>query len=74
LDWLNEAVAMLAEIFMIQLEAAARLREQTASLKNSTFVPFTPGAKFLFKDKTARLADRPQGSGNEPVSQVSVYQ
>jgi hypothetical protein len=56
LDWLNEVVAMLAEIFMIQLEAAARLREQTAPLSNSTFVPFTRSNQSLFKDKTACFA------------------
>jgi hypothetical protein len=28
LDWLNEVVAMLAEIFMVRLEAAARLQNK----------------------------------------------
>ena len=50
---------MLAEIFLVRLEAAARLQEQTASLSNSRFVPFTRSNQFLFKDKTVRLADRP---------------
>jgi hypothetical protein len=68
LDWLNEVVAMLAEIFMVRLEAAAGLQEQTASLSSSRFVPFTLSNQFLFKDKTARPADRPQGTGNQPVS------
>ncbi len=63
---------MLAEIFVVRLEAAARLQEQTASLSSSRFVPFTRSNQFLFKDKTARLADRPQETRNEPVSQVSV--
>jgi hypothetical protein len=65
---------MLAEIFMVRLEAAARLQEQAASLSSSRFVPLTLSNQFLFKDKTAGLAKRPQGSGNDPVSQVSVYQ
>jgi hypothetical protein len=32
---------MLAEIFMVRLEAAARLQEQAASLSSGRFVPFT---------------------------------
>jgi hypothetical protein len=38
---LKEVVAMLAEIFMLRLEVAARLREQTVSLSSSRFVSFT---------------------------------
>jgi hypothetical protein len=37
LDWLNKVVATLAEIFIVRLEAAARLQEQTASLSSSVF-------------------------------------
>jgi hypothetical protein len=40
---------MLAEIFMVRLEAAARLQEQAASLSSSRFVPFTLSNQLLFK-------------------------
>jgi hypothetical protein len=68
LDRLNEVVAMLAEIFIVRLEAAARLREQTASLSSSVFVPFTPNNQFAFKEKTACPAHRPREAENERVS------
>ena len=44
---------MLAEIFMVRLEAAARLQQEPASLSSSSFVPFTANNHFLFKDRTA---------------------
>ena len=59
---------MLAEIFMVRLEAAARLQEQTATLSGSPFVPFTPNNQFLFIDRTARPTDRPREVGNGEVS------
>jgi hypothetical protein len=59
---------MLAEIFMVRLEAAARRQEHTASLSGSSFVPFTPNNHFLFKDRTARPADSPREAGNGEVS------
>jgi hypothetical protein len=50
LHWLNGVVAMLAEIFMLRIEAAARLQEQSfASLPCrstvivSSSVKLTPG-------------------------------
>ena len=48
---------MLAEIFIVRLEAAARLQEQTASLSSSPFVPFTPSNQFVLNSysKTGRL-------------------
>ena len=51
---------MLAEIFMVRLEAAARLQQQTGSLSSSPFVPFTPNNQFVFKDRTACPADQPR--------------
>ena len=42
---------MLAEIFMVRLEAAARLQRDTALLTSSSFVPFTPNHQFLFKEQ-----------------------
>ena len=59
---------MLVEIFMVRLEAAARLQEQRASLSSSPFVPFAPSNQFLFKDSTACPADRSREVGNGEVS------
>ena len=42
---------MLGEIFMVRLEAAARLQLDTALLTSSSFVPFTPNNQFLFKEQ-----------------------
>ena len=52
---------MLAEIFMVGLEAAARLQEQTALLSSGRFVPFAPSNQFLFKDNTAHPVELPAG-------------
>ena len=59
---------MLVEIFMVRLEAAARLQEQRASLSSSPFVPFVPSKQFLFKDNTACPVDRSREVGNGEVS------
>jgi hypothetical protein len=59
---------MLAEIFIVRLEAAARLQQETASLSRSPFIPFTPNKQFLFKDRIARPAERPRETGNGQVS------
>ena len=36
---------MLAEIFMVQLEAAARVSQEAPARSNSRFVPFVLGAQ-----------------------------
>jgi hypothetical protein len=59
---------MLAEIFMVRLEATARVQEKTELLSCSPFVAFTPNSQFVFKDKTVRPADRPREAGNGEVS------
>jgi hypothetical protein len=38
---------MLAEIFMVRLEAAARLQQETALVSSSPFIPFPPNNQFL---------------------------
>ena len=68
LRWLKSVVSMLVEIFIVRLEAAARLQQETASLSSSTFIPFTPNKQFLFKDRTVRPADRPREAENEQVA------
>ena len=59
---------MLAEIFMVRLEAAARLQQETALVSSSPFIPFTPDNQFLFKDSAARPDDRRRETGNGEVS------
>jgi hypothetical protein len=59
---------MLAEIFMVRLEAAARLQQETVSPSGSPFIPFTANNQFRFKDRIARPADRPREAGNGQVS------
>ena len=59
---------MLAEIFMVRSEAAARLQQETALLSSSTFTPFTPNNQFLFKDRAAFPDDPRWETGNEEVS------
>jgi hypothetical protein len=49
-------IAMLAEIFMVQLEAAARATEQRAPTANPQFVPFAPG-QFALKNSSDRLVE-----------------
>jgi hypothetical protein len=66
-------VAMPAEIFMVRLEAAARLQEKTASLSSSPFVPFAPSNQFLFKDNTARAVDSSRREGGMGKSHKSDW-
>jgi hypothetical protein len=41
---------MLAEIFMVRLEAATRLLKDGLPLSSSPFVSFAPDKQFTFKD------------------------
>jgi hypothetical protein len=45
---------MLAEIFMVQLEAAARTSQETNPRSTSRFVPFVQGSQVRFKDTVDR--------------------
>jgi len=47
---------MLAEIFIIRLEAAARALREPLPSSTSRFVPFNPSAQFTFEDKSHRPA------------------
>jgi hypothetical protein len=49
---------MLAEIFMVQLEALARLANEPARPGVGRFVPFVQGSKVAFKEQAARLSHR----------------
>jgi hypothetical protein len=48
---------MLAEIFMVQLEAAARASQATTLQSNSHFVPFATSSQFAFKGSSDRFAE-----------------
>ena len=50
-------VAMLAEIFMVRLEAAARALKETAPSSTSRFVSFTRNSQFTFKESRHRLSE-----------------
>ncbi len=41
---------MLAEIFMVRLEAEARLVEECRPSSTSRFIPFNPSGQFVFKE------------------------
>jgi hypothetical protein len=48
---------MLAEIFMVRLEAAARALQEPLPSSTSPFVPFSPEPKFTFKETSHRHAE-----------------
>ncbi len=48
---------MLAEIFMVQLEAAARTLQETSTRSTSLFVPLVQGSQFRFKDTGDRRVE-----------------
>jgi hypothetical protein len=54
---IQEVVAMLAEIFMVRLEAAARALQETALSSNSGFIAFNPHAQITFKESRDRLPE-----------------
>jgi hypothetical protein len=55
---------MLAEIFIVKLEATARGSQEPITSSSSPFVPFTGGDENVFKDRSKLLA--------EPVLSESV--
>jgi hypothetical protein len=58
---------MLAEIFMVRLEAKARLGSDAAWLGVGRFAPFVQDSRVVFKERTTRLS-RP---GPRPAAVVS---
>ena len=48
---------MLAEIFMVRLEAAAPASQQKAGQSNSRFVPFADSSQFIFKDNREQAVE-----------------
>ena len=54
---IQKVVAMLAEIFMVRLEAAARALKETVPSSTSRFVSFTRNSQFTFKESRHRLSE-----------------
>ena len=48
---------MLAEIFIVRLEATARVSQEMLPPSNSPFVPFTASSQVRFKDDMDRLVE-----------------
>ena len=63
-----QVVAMLAEIFMLRLEAKARLVEEVLPSSASQFIPFSPRTQFVFKETDLKGKEAP--SEERPVSVV----
>jgi len=57
---------MLAEIFMLRLEGAARVMLEALPSSLSPFVPFTTDSRYTFKEDRRR---RSEGTPEEPTSQ-----
>jgi hypothetical protein len=56
-DWPNlRVITMLAEIFMVRLEAAARASEEKATPSNLRFVPFADSSQLVLKDSREQVA------------------
>jgi hypothetical protein len=54
-----KVVAMPAEIFMVRLEAEARLLEEVLPSSRSRFIPYTPRSQFAFKQLADKDAEAP---------------
>ena len=59
---------MLAEIFMVRLEAKARLVEDVLPSSTSSFIPFSPRSQFTFKETDLKGKEAP--SQERPVTVV----
>ena len=65
---IQKVVAMLAEIFMLRLEAKARLVEEVLPSSASQFIPFSPMTQFTFKETDLKAKEAPREE--RPVSVV----
>ena len=54
---IRKVVAMLAEIFMVRLEAEARLVEEVLPSSTSRFLPFSPKSQFGLKEAERRAQE-----------------
>ena len=58
---------MLAEIFMVRLEAEARLVEKVLPSSTSRFISFSPNSQFVFKETDLKGEEAPN---KEPPPRV----
>jgi hypothetical protein len=58
---------MLAEIFIVKLEAAARVSREATTPGKPWFVPFVGGGRFLFKDGRKRFVEFAREEGSPSV-------
>ena len=56
---ISKVVAMLAEIFMVRLEAEGRTAEQALLSSTSRFISFSPTRQFGFKEAEHKAAEVP---------------
>ena len=61
-------VAMLAEIFMVRVEAQARQVQDVLPSSTSSFIPFSPKSQFAFKQTDLKGDEAP--SEEQPVRVV----
>ena len=59
---------MLAEIFMVRLEAEARIVEEVLPLSTSRLIPFSASGQFVFKETDLKGDEAP--SDERPVRVV----
>ena len=52
-------VAMLAEIFMVRLEAEVRRVAEVLPSSTSRFIPFSPSSQFVFKETDLKGEEAP---------------
>jgi hypothetical protein len=50
---------MLAEIFMVRLQAEARFVEEVLPSRTSRFIPFSPRTQFTFKENDLKAEEAP---------------
>jgi len=56
---------MLAEIFMVRLEAVARVPLEATAVGSSRFVPFVRDGQFRFKNRKADPVNDTSGAAHE---------
>jgi hypothetical protein len=50
---------MLAEIFIVRLEAEARVVDEVLPSSRSNFIPYSPRTQFTFKQTNTKSAEAP---------------
>ena len=63
---------MLAEIFMVRLEAEARLVEHILPFSTSRFIPFSPSSQFVFKQPDLKAEEVPSEEWRDQPTKSEV--